>query len=839
MSATAYLLRHAYVDGAVRGDVRVEIEDGRFTRTEAGADPRGAEVLDGLTLPGLANCHSHAFHRALRGHTQHHDASGRGSFWTWREQMYAVAARLDPDSYYALARATYREMVAGGITTVGEFHYLHHQPDGTPYADPAAMGHALIAAARDAGIRIALLDTCYVAGGFGEAVSGAQVRYSDGHAEAWAERVSALSVAGDDVVVGAAIHSVRAVPREQLSTVARWAAEHEAPLHVHLSEQVAENDACLAAHGVTPTALLAEAGALGPRTSAVHATHLSAGDVEQLGASTTRACLCPTTERDLGDGTGPARSLHEAGSPLTLGSDSHAMIDLFEEMRAVELDERLATQQRGHWTAPELLDAATGNGHESLGFPDAGRIAVGQRADLVTVRLDSVRTAGTGATPEAAVFAAAAPDVRRVVAGGRVVFTADDRTDDRTDDRDATTGPRSAPSWASRSTPSGGPMSSHLVTGIGELATAGDDGTRAVQVRAGAALVVEAGRIAWVGDAAEAPAADTAQDVGGRAVIPGFVDSHSHLLFAGDRSAEFAARMSGQAYAAGGIRTTVAATRGATDEQLEANLVRHVGEMRRQGTTTVEIKSGYGLSVLDEARGLAVASRYTRETTFLGAHVVPEEYADDPAGYVDLVTGAMLDAAAPYARWIDVFCESGAFDADQARAVLAAGAAHGLAGRLHANQLTQGDGVRLACELGLHAVDHCTYLADADVDALAASGTVATLLPGVEFSTRQPYPDARRLLDAGVTVALASDCNPGSCYTSSVPLCIALAVREMAMTPAQALWSATAGGARALGRDDVGALRVGTRAHLAVLDAPSYVHLAYRPGVPLVADVIV
>lgn len=385
-------------------------------------------------------------------------------------------------------------------------------------------------------------------------------------------------------------------------------------------------------------------------------------------------------------------------------------------------------------------------------------------------------------------------------------------------------------------------MSSHLVTGIGELATAEGPSaelrTREVSTRVGAALVVEAGRIAWVGAAAEAPATDTAQDVGGRAVIPGFVDSHSHLVFAGDRSAEFAARMTGQSYAAGGIRTTVAATRAASDVQLEATVARHVGEMRRQGTTTVEIKSGYGLSVLDEARALAIASRYTTETTFLGAHVVPEEYADDPAGYVDLVTGAMLQAAAPHARWIDVFCETGAFDVDQARTILAAGAEQGLAGRLHANQLTQGDGVRLACELGLHAVDHCTYLGPEDVAALAGSGTIATLLPGVEFSTRQPYPDARRLLDAGARVALASDCNPGSCYTSSVPLCIALAVREMGMTPAEALWSATAGGAAALGRDDLGALRVGMRAHLAVLDAPSYVHLAYRPGVPIVVETI-
>ncbi len=375
-----------------------------------------------------------------------------------------------------------------------------------------------------------------------------------------------------------------------------------------------------------------------------------------------------------------------------------------------------------------------------------------------------------------------------------------------------------------------------LVTGIAELVTT-ELTAGSIGVLPDAALVVEHGRVAWVGAAAAAPAADLVQDVGGRAVIPGFVDSHSHLVFAGDRSAEFAARMAGEPYAAGGIRTTVAATRAATDEQLTANVARHVSEMRRQGTTTVEIKSGYGLTVRDEARSLAVARQFTDETTYLGAHVVPPEYADDPGGYVDLVTGPMLRAAAPYASWIDVFCERGAFDEQQAREILVAGKAEGLRGRLHANQLGPGPGVQLGCELGLAAVDHCTYLSSDDVVALRDSGTVATLLPGVEFSTRQPYPDARGLLDAGVSVALASDCNPGSCYTSSMPLCIALAVREMRMTPAEALWSATAGGAAALGRDDVGRLAVGTRADYVVLDAPSYVHLAYRPGVPLVADV--
>ncbi len=378
-------------------------------------------------------------------------------------------------------------------------------------------------------------------------------------------------------------------------------------------------------------------------------------------------------------------------------------------------------------------------------------------------------------------------------------------------------------------------MTSLAITGIGELVTNDPERDDLLGLVTDAAVVVEGGRVAWVGPAADAPAADTAHDAGGRAVLPGFVDSHSHLVFAGDRAAEFAARMTGEPYTAGGIRTTVAATRAATDEQLTGHTARLVAEMLRQGTTTVEIKSGYGLSVRDEARSLAVARQFTDETTFLGAHVVPAD--TDPAAYVEVVTGPMLEAAAPYARWIDVFCEDGAFDVDQARRILGAGAAAGLRGRLHANQLTYGGGVRLACELGLVAVDHCTYLTDDDVAALADSGTIATLLPGVEFSTRQPYPDARRLLDAGVRVALASDCNPGSCFTSSIPLCVALAVREMRMSPAEAVHAVTAGGAAALDRDDVGRLTVGARADLVLLDAPSSLHLAYRPGVPLVAGV--
>lgn len=407
-------------------------------------------------------------------------------------------------------------------------------------------------------------------------------------------------------------------------------------------------------------------------------------------------------------------------------------------------------------------------------------------------------------------------------------------------------------------------MSATLIIDIGLLATNDPAfGDRPTGELTDAAILIEHGRISWIGPTADARAAadrlvdspsrdyaepDDAEDdrplagvtiisATGDCVIPGFVDSHTHLVFGGDRATEFEARMAGQPYAAGGIRSTVAATTAATDAELRARLEGFIDELLAQGTTTVEIKSGYGLSVGEEERLVRLASKVTDEVTFLGAHVVPSGFDGRADDYVDLVTGPMLSVCAPHSRWIDVFCEDGAFSVEQARRVLEAGREAGLGLRLHANQLGPGGGVRLAVELGAASVDHCAFLTDDDIRALAGSDTVATLVPGVEFSTRQPYPDARRLLDAGVTVALASDCNPGSSFTSSMPFCIALAVREMGMTPAEAVWAATAGGARALKRTDVGSLRVGARADLVQLGAPSYVHLAYRPGVPLVRRV--
>jgi formiminoglutamate deiminase len=397
--------------------VRVNTDDaGIVTAVEVGGRPEPPDVrLAGVVLPGFANAHSHAFHRALRGRTH---ADG-GTFWTWRDHMYEIAAMLDPDSYRRLATAAYAEMALAGVTCVGEFHYVHHAPDGTPYDDPNAMGEALREAARAAGIRLTLLDTCYLTGGVGEPLSTAQRRFGDGDAERWAERVAALRP-DPTTRIGVAIHSVRAVPAEQIATVV--AASSGRPLHVHLSEQRAENEASLAAYAATPTHLLHDHGALGPATTAVHATHLTENDISLLGRAGATACFCPTTERDLADGIGPARALHDGGSPLALGSDQHAVVDMFEEARALEMHERLATGQRGRFAPDELMSALTRSGHSSLGWPEAGRIEVGAPGDLVAVRLDTPRTAGVD--PTQVVFAATNADVDTVVVGGRAVVQA-------------------------------------------------------------------------------------------------------------------------------------------------------------------------------------------------------------------------------------------------------------------------------------------------------------------------------------------------------------------------------------------------------------------------------
>jgi len=412
---TRLFARHAALPDGMAEDVLFEVADGRFSAVVAGAAPGDATQLPGVALPGFANAHSHAFHRAIRGRTH----TGGGSFWTWRERMYAVAAQLDPDSYLALARATYAEMALAGVTAVGEFHYLHHAPGGARYADPNAMGSALQQAAADAGIRLTLLDTCYLAGGLAPGghtpLDRVQLRFDDGSADGWAARVAGLPAASDRLVVGAAVHSVRAVPREQLATVAGFAVGH--PLHVHLSEQPAENAACLAYYGCTPTALLDDVGVLGPGTTAVHATHATPGDIATLGRTGTTVCLCPTTERDLADGIGPARALLDAGCALSLGSDQHAVVDLIEEARALEMHERLQSNQRGRFTPAQLLAAATG--HAGIGWPDAGRLAVGARADLVAVRLDSVRTAGSAA--DQVLLSASAADVDTVLVDGRMI----------------------------------------------------------------------------------------------------------------------------------------------------------------------------------------------------------------------------------------------------------------------------------------------------------------------------------------------------------------------------------------------------------------------------------
>jgi len=412
----AWFAPYALLPYGLARNVRFEIADGRYTSVTVDAEPDGAQHLPGVALPGLANCHSHAFHRALRGRTH----SGGGTFWTWRQRMYELAGRLDPDRYLALARATYAEMALAGITGVGEFHYLHHAPGGARYGDPNAMAEALRAAAADAGVRLTVLDACYLAGGLGadghRPLDDVQVRFSDGDAEAFAQRVAAL---GEDANtrVGTAIHSVRAVPREAFDAIVHVTPGH--PLHVHVSEQVGENEACREYYGCTPTALLDDNGILSPATTAIHATHLTGDDMQRFGAAHATVCLCPTTERDLADGIGPGRELADAGVPLSVGSDQHAVVDLFEEARGVEMHERLVERRRGRFAPADLLEMLTR--HDRIGWPDAGRLEPGRRADLVAVRLDSARTAGCD--PAQVLFAATAADVDTVLVDGRPVVS--------------------------------------------------------------------------------------------------------------------------------------------------------------------------------------------------------------------------------------------------------------------------------------------------------------------------------------------------------------------------------------------------------------------------------
>lgn len=422
---TRWWAAHAWPgDGAaLHSDVLIETDGAHIGSVQSGVTvpPPNTTRLDGLVIPGLANAHSHCFHRALRARIEEQT----GDFWSWRKAMFAVAERLDPDTYFALARAVFAEMALAGITCVGEFHYVHHGPGGFPYSRPNAMGEALVAAASDAGIRITVIDTCYLSGGIGVPLEGVQQRFGDGDAAAWGRRAASLCTPSH-ARLAAAVHSVRAVPKEQLNTVVAWAAGRSAPLHVHLSEQPAENRESLARYGCTPAELLDAHGALGVRTTAVHATHLSDTDIALVGRSHTAVCICPTTERELADGIGPARALADAGSPLVLGSDSHAVVDLFEEARALELDERLRSGRRGHWSAAELLRSAGADGHAALGWPEAGRLRAGALADFISVDLMTPRTAGVGPSNAlaGAVFAASAADVRDVVIGGRHVVAA-------------------------------------------------------------------------------------------------------------------------------------------------------------------------------------------------------------------------------------------------------------------------------------------------------------------------------------------------------------------------------------------------------------------------------
>ena len=741
--------------------------------------------LPGLTIPGLANCHSHAFHRALRGRTQRE----RGTFWTWREQMYAVAERLDPDSYLALA--------TGDVP--GDGGERDHQRGGVPLPAPPARRDAVRRPQRHGprarrrrprrpGCGSRLLDTCYLTSGFGEPPEGVQRRFSDG-----TRRRVGRAASQRPRDAGAAIHSVRAVPDDQLRTVVE--ASTGKPLHVHLSEQTEENDACVAAYGATPTQLLADHGVLGPLTSAVHATHLTDDDVAPpRHARAPTPASAPPPSATSATASAPAGPSTTPGSPLTLGSDSHAVVDLFEEMRAVELDERLATRSAGTGRPPSCSRPRRADGHASLGYDDAGAIAVGNRADLVT--LDTTTPAHRRHRPRRAHRRLRGhrgrrrPGRRRRQGRLQPGRRGGDRPRARRRDRQALA------------------MTihrHHQHRRAGHQRPAGRRRRPARHRHRRGASSSTATTVAWVGPPREAPAADTYVDAGGRAVIPGFVDCHSHLVFAG-RPRAGVRRPDG--------RDAVRRRRHPHHRRRHPRRHRRAAHRTRRRAGRRDAPPGHHDRRDQERLRPDRPRRGPQPGDRAAVHRGDDlpRRARRPRGQrrprsTSPWSPARCSRPAPRTRAGSTCSASGAPSTTTRPARSSRpGAAKGLRGRLHANQLGPGPGVRLAAELGLVAVDHCTYLDDADVAALADSGTVATLLPGVEFSTRQPYPDARRLLDAGVTVAIASDCNPGSSYTSSMPLCVALAVREMRMTPAEATYAATAGGAAALDRDDVGRL---------------------------------
>ncbi len=748
----SYWAERALLPGGVTDSVLLECGDhGRLTSVQAGVErpAAGTAALRGLALPGLVDAHSHAFHRALRGRT------GGGDFWAWRAEMYRLVDRLDPDRLLALAAAAFGELVLAGITTVHEFHYLH---------EPAGMDDAVCEAARLAGIRLVLLDTCYLRSGFdGRPLDPVQQRFTDGDVDRWAARAGKVAAAHPETRVGAAIHSVRAVDPHSMGAVASWARERGAPLHLHLSEQSDENEACLAATGRTPTELADEHGVLGVATTAVHCTHVTEADIGRLGRSGTTACLCPTTERDLADGIGPAAALVTAGCPLTLGTDSHAVVDLFEEARAVELDERLATGRRGHHLPGALLAAASAG----------ATIAVDEVADLCVLSLGSVRLAGIErADPVPMIVAAAtAADVTDVIVDGRHVVR--DRAHTRMD------------------------VATDLHRAIEALLVTWD--LLITEAAGGTAIAVDGDRIAFAGPAASLPSGTRAEvvwPVEGRLVTPGLVDCHTHLVFGGDRSAEWEQRLGGATYeaiaaAGGGIRSTVAATRSSTEDDLLEGASRRLAALATGGVTTVEVKSGYGLDLDTELRMLRVARRLSERvpvdvvTTFLGAHSVPPEHDGDPDGYLGVVCDEVLPAvaAARLADAVDGFCERIAFSTEQLEPVFSTATGLGLRVKLHADQLSDAGGAALAAAHGALSADHLEHASAEGIAAMAAAGTVAVLLPGAAYvlddATRPPV-DALR--EAGVPMAVATDCNPGTSPLLSLRLALHLACTRFGLT---------------------------------------------------------